>query len=523
MKKFNIVGTCIPKENYMVDTSKRLEQIYKMVENKDYFVINRPRQFGKTTTLALLEHMLLASEEYFPIGISFEGWGDTPFSSEARFCSTFLFSLGHEFNVERYGYNNLFLEQIPTADSLNNLSIILKNILLKIPKKVVLMIDEVDKSSNNELFIHFLGMLREKYLQARKGRDITFHSIILAGVNDIRSLKQKMRPEAQSQQNSPWNIAVPFEIDMSFTPADIATMLADYVKESGVSMDITAVSERIFFWTSGYPFLVSRLCLEVAEKILPTKQTSSWTVEDIDRVAKVAKKETNTLFDVLTKNLETNKELYQLIQDITIGNREYIFELKNTLIKMAYMHGFITCNKKGFARIHNRIFHEGIISFFVSKIETGRLLESAGNEEKEYVKKNGKLDFDLVMTSFQEVIKEKYSKHDALKSKEFQHSNLRLLFLMYIDPIINGQGHSFKEVEIGAEKRLDIVVTYHGEIFVVEVKVWYGEKYHEQGKQQLKQYMKAMSIKKGYMLIINKNENKTFKIEKEDGIMMVHI
>jgi len=523
MKKFNIVGTCIPKENYMVDTSKRLEQIYKMVENKDYFVINRPRQFGKTTTLSQLEDILLSSEEYLPIVISFEGYGETPFSSEARFSSTFLFSLGHEFNVEKYGYNNLFLEQMPTADSLNNLSIIIKNILLKIPKKVVLMIDEVDKSSNNELFIHFLGMLREKYLQARKGRDITFHSIILAGVNDIRSLKQKMRPEAQSQQNSPWNIAVPFEIDMSFTPADIATMLADYVKETGVSMDIKAVSERIFFWTNGYPFLVSYLCWKMAEKILPAKQSATWEVNDIDRVSKMAKKDSTTLFDVLTKNLEGYPELYKLIADVVLGNKDYSFSLQDPLINLAHMHGFITCNNDGMVRIHNKIFYEVIVEYLVSRTQTRRILESAGNEEREYVKKNGKLDFDHVMTSFQEVIKEKYSKQDALKSKEFQHSNLRLLFLMYIDPIINGQGHSFKEVEIGSEKRLDIVVTYHGELFVVEVKVWYGEKLHEQGKQQLKQYMKAMSIKKGYMLIINKNENKTFKIEKENGIMMVHI
>ena len=31
-------------------------------------------------------------------------------------------------------------------------------------KEVILFIDEVDKSSNNQLFLSFIGMLRNKYL-----------------------------------------------------------------------------------------------------------------------------------------------------------------------------------------------------------------------------------------------------------------------------------------------------------------------------------------------------------------------
>ncbi len=37
-------------------------------------------------------------------------------------------------------------------------------------KKVVLIIDEVDKSCNNQLFLDFLGMLRIKYLLKNEGK-----------------------------------------------------------------------------------------------------------------------------------------------------------------------------------------------------------------------------------------------------------------------------------------------------------------------------------------------------------------
>lgn len=61
--------------------------------------------------------------------------------------------------------------------------------VIKTDKKVILMIDEVDKSSNNQLFLSFLGMLRNKYLLRNAGKDRSFHSVILAGVHDVKSLK----------------------------------------------------------------------------------------------------------------------------------------------------------------------------------------------------------------------------------------------------------------------------------------------------------------------------------------------
>lgn len=36
-KKFNITGTCIPKKNYMVDTSHKLKEIMKLIENEEYW------------------------------------------------------------------------------------------------------------------------------------------------------------------------------------------------------------------------------------------------------------------------------------------------------------------------------------------------------------------------------------------------------------------------------------------------------------------------------------------------------
>ena len=52
---FNTEGLCRPEEHYMVRLDDRMAQIKrKLVDRKKYFVINKGRQYGKTTTLRAL-------------------------------------------------------------------------------------------------------------------------------------------------------------------------------------------------------------------------------------------------------------------------------------------------------------------------------------------------------------------------------------------------------------------------------------------------------------------------------------
>jgi len=141
--------------------------------------------------------------------------------------------------------------------------------------------------------------------------------------------------------------------------------------------------------------------------------------------------------------------------------------------------------------------------------------------QERYIKTDGNLDMNKVILKFQEVIREKYSQSDVLKSDEFLEKNLRMLFLVFLKPIINGIGFSFKEVETGAEKRLDIVVVFKEQKFIIELKVWNGPTYHEKGKVRMKEYMIAESVDEGYMLIVDKRRSKEFVSEVEDGILMV--
>ena len=164
------------------------------------------------------------------------------------------------------------------------------------------------------------------FLNRQVGKDYTFHSVILAGVYDIKNIKLKMIVEGtyiptlseDKVYNSPWNIAVDFDVDMSFNSTEISTMLKEYETEHHTGMNIAKISKEIYRYTNGYPFLVSRICQCIEEKL-----DKDWTPTGVQRAVNIIIYEKNTLFDDIYKNLENNKELYQLLYNILIVGESY--------------------------------------------------------------------------------------------------------------------------------------------------------------------------------------------------------
>ena len=75
-KRFNVTGLCFPDEHFMADVSDKMSQVMSMAEYGDYFIINRPRQYGKTITLYTVSDLLRKTGNYIVLNMSFEGVGD---------------------------------------------------------------------------------------------------------------------------------------------------------------------------------------------------------------------------------------------------------------------------------------------------------------------------------------------------------------------------------------------------------------------------------------------------------------
>lgn len=276
-KMFNTTAVCIPEQHYLVDINDRLKEIKALVDEGKYFTVNRARQYGKTTTLRALSRYL--QNDYYVIFLDFQMLDDAKFQNGNIFALSFAGSFLRLLKRNRPEPNDRLLytmEHLQKSIDNQRVSFTLKelfedlsDICAECDKGIVLMIDEVDSATNHQVFLDFLAQLRAYYID----RDVqpTFRSVILAGVYDVRNMKRKFRSDGNYKENSPWNIAADFLVDMSFSPDDIAGMQREYEADCHTGMDIEQMAGLLSDYTSGYPYLVSRLCKFMDERVVGSK------------------------------------------------------------------------------------------------------------------------------------------------------------------------------------------------------------------------------------------------------------
>lgn len=393
------------------------------------------------------------------------------------------------------------------------------------------MIDEVDSASNNQVFIDFLAQLRSYYLKRDTKGVNTFRSVILAGVYDIKNLKRKIRTETGHQTNSPWNIregnesneclhsfddcprdhrmlafydiAADFAVDMSLSKDGIKGMLDEYETDHHTGMNILGMAEHLYDYTSGYPYLVSRLCKMIDEK-------GTWTKEGLLTAVRVLLTENNMLFESLIGKLTDYPELEQMLKELLFFGKPITYNPTNQVIGLAVMFGFVK-NADGKVIPANRIFDTLLYNHFLSLDELGSLeMYKASLLDKNLFVRDGHLDMRRILEKFVMHFHDLYGN----KKEEFLEEEGRRYFLLYLRPIINGTGNYYIEARTRSLGRTDIIVDYLGEQFVIETKIWRGNEYNLRGESQLAEYLADYGLHTGYMLSFNFNQRKQIGIRE---------
>ena len=511
-KRFCVTGTCIPAKNYMVDISGRVDMIIRdYIDKGQYFTINRARQYGKTTTLYMLEQRL--KSDYLVISLSFEAV-DEYFASLGTLAEGLMMDIAECLKNQNVSEPIIEEWNEPLSDKfpLRSLGIKITKLCKASNKKVVLMIDEVDKSSDNQIFLSFLGLLREKYLKCQQGKDITFQSVILAGVYDVKSLKLKIHPQEETKYNSPWNIAADFSIEMSFSESEIAGMLQEYEIDHRTGMNISKMSELLYAYTAGYPFLVSRICQLMDERVRDEYENLKlvWTENGFNEAVRILLAEKNPLFESLVGKICDYPELSVMLKTLLFTGRNIAYNPDETSIDMAQMFGFIK-NQNGNVVIANRIFETRLYNYYLTeaKMQQTEIYKAALQDKSQFIV-NGYLDMERILECFVVHFQDIYGESD----EKFLEEQGRKFFLLYLKPIINGTGNYYIESRTRDLRRTDVIVDYHGRQYIIELKIWHGDEYNKRGEQQLVGYLEDYHVDKGYMLSFNFNRKKQSGIRK---------
>ncbi|MEA3452424.1 MAG: hypothetical protein U9Q83_11060 [Bacteroidota bacterium] len=69
-----------------------------------------------------------------------------------------------------------------------------------------------------------------------------------------------------------------------------------------------------------------------------------------------------------------------------------------------------------------------------------------------------------------------------------------MLLMSFLRPIVNGHGYMFKENVTSEDRKMDLVITFNNKRYVIELKIWYGEKYLNDGVEQLCEYLDSYDL-----------------------------
>lgn len=515
-KIFNVNGACKPSRHYMAGLESRLKEIKGMVDAGEYFTINRARQYGKTTILRALADYL--KNDCAAVSIDFQRMSSSDFGSESAFVNGLAREISRRIR---------FLEHVPDeikkslralADKSNQdarmaeIFDCFSEWCSKSEKPVVLMIDEADAAANNQIFLDFLAQLRAAYID--NDEIPAFQSVILAGVYDIRNIRRKLRADETHTENSPWNIAADFLVELDFSVSDIEGLLREYEADYHTNMDIRQMSELLYAYTSGYPYLVSRLCKFMDERIVGGKdfpdKSSAWTEAGFLSALKILLEENNPLFDTLINKLNQFPELDTVVSCLLFQGRSIAYNADDTAVRDAQMFGLVKIYDSK-VQIANRIFETRLYNrYLLDYKEQDSVIYTEGSRQKNQFITGGYLNVRRILEKFVETFHDLYGG----RNEAFLEDEGRKYFMLFLKPIINGVGNCSVEPQTRNHERMDLVIYYQGQQSIIEMKIWRGNAYNNRGERQLSEYLDYYHLKKGYMLSFNFNKKKEIGVKE---------
>ncbi|MCK5717292.1 MAG: AAA-like domain-containing protein, partial [Thiomargarita sp.] len=489
MKTFNTAGPCIPEDHYLVPITPKFKQLKKLIDNKRYFILHAPRQTGKTTLMLQLMEDLNKEGKYIALYVNIEA---------AQAVRNDVAAL-NEIIISEFETNaRIYLDKtlIPQEDCFKirsmqtGMSLFLSRWCMALPKPLVILMDEVDALIGDGL-LSVLRQLRSGYNKRPKAFP---HALCLIGLRDIRDY----RIFSDSTQDyviggSAFNIKEKSIRLQDFTFEQIQELYAQHTQDTGQIFSRKAL-QHIFHLTQGQPWLVNAFGRELCFDEYALDWSKEVTQSDIDTVAEILIKRRDVHLDQLADKL-TEPRVARIIESILIGEdnqeiTEYLSEDQQYLIDL----GLIRVGKQGL-EIANPIYRD-----IIPRELTAYRENMLGINPQWYVLANGKLDINKVLFTFIEF----YKQHSEMltRRKTYSEAAHHLLFMAWLQRIVNGGGHINREYAAGLG-RLDLCIEFAKERFAFELKLSRKDAL-TLGTIQLTEYLDKLSLDTGWLIIFSR-------------------
>ena len=513
MRWFETRGPVYPEDNYVVARRDELADFVKRIERGRYIVLFAPRQTGKTTFFQnALDFLEVEGSTYFPIQLNFEGYVDSDADAFYRsLCKEICKEIKSVFQkrgkspsdaLNRFLANIQITEAISMREFFEDLGGLLEN------QRFVVIIDEFD-SIPRDAIRGFLHSLRQIYLSRRTRCP---HSLGIIGVKDITQLNY-------DRSISPFNIQDEFKLP-NFTPEQVEELLSQYTDEVGQPFTPETIA-AIHKQTAGQPVLVNRFAQILTEE-MDIPKSEPITMAHFSEAHVQLLREGHTNIDHLITNIHKDRRFETLLMKIASYDEGVRFSLYNEHINELATYGVIAEGADGMCEIINPIYHYCIMDAFkpiVNGLEQEYLPEDNRAGFADYLTPDGQIQMAALLDNFRDFIARVGFKILQVPDTPQEYVGQHLLFA-YLEQFVQSVGGTmYFEVQTG-RGRMDLLICHNQRKYIVETKIWGGDRRYQAGKVQLAAYVKLEGAEAGYYVVFDHRNTPESRVETEtiDGL-----
>ena len=509
MKTFETRGPVDPARNYVVKRTSELADFVARVKQGRYIVIFAPRQTGKTTFFRwALDALAAEGITYFSIQLDFEEYKNiapTTFYAELHenICEEIerVFQKRGQLPSEALSE---FLENTQIIDHLSMRRFFRQLASLLEHQRLVVIIDEFDGIPKS-VVSDFLYSLRRIYLSGADAR--CPYSLGIVGVKSIVQLNY-------DRSVSPFNIQDEFALS-NFTLEQVQELLAQYTEAVGQPF-VPEVLRALHKQTAGQPFLVNRLAQILTEE-LNIPKTERIDITHFSEAHTRLLRERNTNIQHLITNIRRNPRFEALLMKIASYDGGVEFNLYDEHIDELATYGVIAAGPDGLCKIVNPIYQYHIMRAFqplINGLENEYFSEDAATHFLDYLTSDGQIRLQALLDNFQDFIaRARYRILEVPETpKEFVGQYLLFAYLDQFVRLVQGRMHLEAQTGRG---RMDLLILHNSRKYIVETKIWEGERSYTAGKQQLAAYMQLENATEGYYIVFDHRKNPTPQTETE--------
>ena len=371
-------------------------------------------------------------------------------------------------------------------------------------QRVVLIIDEFD-GIPKVVVSDFLYSLRRIYISRTTPRSP--YSLSIIGVKNITQL-------GYDRSISPFNIQDEFTLP-NFTLEQVHELLTQYTKEVGQAF-APEVIRSIHKQTAGQPFLVNRFGQILTEQ-MDIPKTETITMMHFAKAHTQLLREANTNIDHLRTNVRRDRRFGTILMRIASYDRGVPFNPDDALMNELVTYGVIAEGTDRMCEIVSPIYQHRLLQIFkptFNGLEDTYFPEDTGEDFTDYLTSEGRMDLEALLDNFQAFIARAGFRILQVPDTPQEYVGQHLLYA-YLDHFVRVvSANMFLEVQTG-RGRMDLLLVHNDQKYVIETKIWEGEKRYEAGKKQLAAYLKLEAVLEGYYVLFDHRKNPEPLVETE--------